>query len=555
MGICDSSSNSSKYEKEIVKEETYLPGEQYFNQVVDINPNISPLSNNNRDKVVLFFSLINISNPNLTYSFAITIINNVKLNILTFLGELENKTGKNIQFGKTFAVDYYFQREQCLIIESKINNNKTGNKKTLTLSSLIRSPGNKAKIYFEGVGELIINFKQKKARETPSQNQISSFQFSFNFQNQIFNKYNSGIFFVIYDGEKHPLYKSQEFFVRNNFIQSNIVNIPSDSLCPYDNKNSPIFLKLFCPPLLSKRPIGEAIFNLNNLEFNLNNDQLSKVELNSQKYGYLGPIQINYDQTIKLTFVDYLSKGMQINLDIAIDYTASNNENPIPLHNIDGGHENDYEKAIESCGSIIAFYDYDQLFPVYGFGGIPQGMGYAPNMVSHCFNVNFNEDPNIKGINNIIKAYRQSLGRVTLAGPTYFTPIIDKVISEIKYDLENNQEENHYYILLILTDGCINDMPQTCDKIVEASYLPLSIIIVGIGSADFSLMEILDGDEEGLKNSRGELRKRDIVQFVQFEDFKKNNAIDYGTDLTEEVLKEIPTQVEEYFEKCGKFYE
>ena len=554
MGTCESSSNHSNG-KVKEKEETYLPGEQYFNKIVDINPNISPLSNNSRDKVELFFSLINISNPNLTYSFVITIINNVKLNIHTYLGELENRTGKNIEFGKTFAVDYYFQREQCLIIESKINNNNTGNKKTLTLSSLIRSPGNKAKIYFEGVGELIINFKQKKVRETPSQNQISSFQFSFNFQNEIFNRYNSGIFFVIYDGEKHPLYKSQEFFVRNKFIQSNIVNISSDSLCPYDNKNSPIFLKLFCPPLLPKKPIGEAIFTLSHLEFNLNNDQLSKVELNSQKYGYLGPIQINYDQTIKLTFVDYLSKGMQINLDIAIDYTASNNENPIPLHNIDGVHENDYEKAIESCGSIIAFYDFDQLFPVYGFGGIPQGMGYAPNMVSHCFNINFNEDPNIKGINNIIKAYRQSLGRVTLAGPTHFTPIIDKVISEIKYDLENNQEENHYYILLILTDGCINDMQQTCDKIVEASYLPLSIIIVGIGNADFSLMDILDGDKNPLKNSRGELRKRDIVQFVKFEDFKKNNAIDYGTDLTEEVLKEIPIQVEEYFEKCGKFYE
>ena len=246
---------------------------------------------------------------------------------------------------------------------------------------------------------------------------------------------------------------------------------------------------------------------------------------------------------------------MQINLDIAIDYTASNNESTIPLHNIDGRYENDYEKAIESCGSIIAFYDFDQLFPVYGFGGIPQGVGYAPNMVSHCFNINFKDDPNIKGINNILKAYRQSLGRVTLAGPTYFTPVIDKVISEIKYDLENNQEENHYYILLILTDGCINDMSQTCDKIVEASYLPLSIIIVGIGNADFSLMDTLDGDENPLKNSRGELRKRDIVQFVKFEDFKRENAIDYGTDLTEEVLKEIPTQVEEYFEKCGKFYE
>ena len=97
-------------------------------------------------------------------------------------------------------------------------------------------------------------------------------------------------------------------------------------------------------------------------------------------------------------------------------------------------------------------------------------------------------------------------------------------------------------------------MNQTRDKIVEASYLPLSIIIVGIGNDDFELMDILDGDKYPLTNSRGELRKRDIVQFVKFEDFKKNNAVDYGTDLTEEVLKEIPTQVEEYYENCGKFY-
>ena len=316
MGICESPRGSNKngingiYEKE----ETYLPGEQYFDKVVDINPNISPLSNNNRDKVELFFSLINIHNPNLTYSFSITIINNVKLNIHTYLGDLDNRTGKNIQFGKTFSVDYYFQREQCLIIESKINNNNTGIKKSLTLSNLIRSPDKNAKIHFEGVGDLVINFKQKKLRETPSQNQISSFQFSFNLKNEIFNQYNSGIFFVLYDGEKRPLYKSQEFFLRNNFIQSNIVNISSDSLCPNENRNSPIFLKFFCLPLLPKKPIGEAIFTLSNLEYNLNNDQLSKIELNSNKYGYLGPIQINYDQIIKLTFVDYLSKGMQINL-------------------------------------------------------------------------------------------------------------------------------------------------------------------------------------------------------------------------------------------------
>jgi hypothetical protein len=47
---------------------------------------------------------------------------------------------------------------------------------------------------------------------------------------------------------------------------------------------------------------------------------------------------------------------------------------------------------------------------------------------------------------------------------------------------------------LILTDGEIHDMEATKSSIVNASHLPLSIIIVGIGNSDFTNMEILDGD-------------------------------------------------------------
>jgi hypothetical protein len=97
-------------------------------------------------------------------------------------------------------------------------------------------------------------------------------------------------------------------------------------------------------------------------------------------------------------------------------------------------------------------------------------------------------------------------------------------------------------------------MKDTIDLIVEASYLPLSIIIVGIGNEDFTFMEQLDGDEIPLTNSKGEKRKRDIVQFIKFNNFKNNNAIDIGTDFAEEVLKEIPTQIEEYYNKVGKLY-
>ena len=34
----------------------------------------------------------------------------------------------------------------------------------------------------------------------------------------------------------------------------------------------------------------------------------------------------------------------------------------------------------------------------------------------------------------------------------------------------------------------ITDMEKTVDRIVKASSLPLSIVIVGVGSADFSAM-------------------------------------------------------------------
>ena len=60
-----------------------------------------------------------------------------------------------------------------------------------------------------------------------------------------------------------------------------------------------------------------------------------------------------------------------------------------------------------------------------------------------------------------------------------------------------------YQILLILTDGTIHDMPRTKQLIVQLSSLPCSIIIVGIGNADFSAMEELDGDDGILRDDMG----------------------------------------------------
>eukprot|EP00353_Schmidingerella_taraikaensis_P015780 CAMPEP_0185615564 /NCGR_PEP_ID=MMETSP0436-20130131/36330_1 /TAXON_ID=626734 ORGANISM="Favella taraikaensis, Strain Fe Narragansett Bay" /NCGR_SAMPLE_ID=MMETSP0436 /ASSEMBLY_ACC=CAM_ASM_000390 /LENGTH=64 /DNA_ID=CAMNT_0028251439 /DNA_START=249 /DNA_END=443 /DNA_ORIENTATION=+ len=61
-----------------------------------------------------------------------------------------------------------------------------------------------------------------------------------------------------------------------------------------------------------------------------------------------------------------------------------------------------------------------------------------------------------------------------------------------------------YHCLLILTDGVIHDLRQTVDSIVECTEYPLSIIIVGIGDADFSAMETLDSDDYELVDGMGQ---------------------------------------------------
>ena len=48
---------------------------------------------------------------------------------------------------------------------------------------------------------------------------------------------------------------------------------------------------------------------------------------------------------------------------------------------------------------------------------------------------------------------------------------------------------------------------------MAASKAPMSVIIIGVGNADFSEMDALDSDKEML-SSCGVVAARDIVQFV-----------------------------------------
>jgi len=69
-------------------------------------------------------------------------------------------------------------------------------------------------------------------------------------------------------------------------------------------------------------------------------------------------------------------------------------------------------------------------------------------------------------------------------GPTLFTPLLKVVLDYMKQNIQLPM----YHILLLLTDGKMHDIRDTIDLIVECSFYPLSIIIVGIGNNDFKAM-------------------------------------------------------------------
>ena len=89
-------------------------------------------------------------------------------------------------------------------------------------------------------------------------------------------------------------------------------------------------------------------------------------------------------------------------------------------------------------------------------------------------------------------------------------------------------------------------MAATKDSLVAASFLPISVIIIGIGNGDFSKMDVLDADENPLYDSSGRKADRDLVQFVPYNKFKDNPQ-----RLAEQVLEEIPRQVVEYYQHKG----
>jgi hypothetical protein len=500
MGVCDNS-----YRK------VELPRSKSFFIVTKNNENQANSEQSSNDKVKLEFTIEN-CDVGQNYQVIAEFLNT---NLPRFNTETVKSHQNLIIFNTCYISDFFFQQPQLMRISIVKNGNIIGST-TPYLGMIVGSPNSTYKIGISPDKRESISIS---AFGITNYNSFVLINFLIRTNTPVdFKNINNKIsYIIISNGRK--VYKSESISKDGQFKAA---YIPASLLEPTFDI---YFQNCRQETIVSRNETIKSFTEPSNriyLSLNINNNQ----------YNFFNQSQL-LDQ---YSFLDYIKNGVQIELSIGIDFTSSNGNinDPNSLHYISPGKLNDYEQAIQSCGLILAYYDYDQLIPVYGFGAAIDTT-LKPNM---CFNINFKQDPNIHTIDNVLLEYRNCLRKIIFAGPTEFCPMIRKAIDTIKK--ENNPL--NYHVLMILTDGVIVDQQQTIDAIIEASFLPFSLVIIGIGNDHFREMIELDGDDVPLVSSTGVKRMRDAVQFVPFNKYKNNPK-----ELNNQVLEEIPKQIVDYY--------
>ena len=486
------------------------------------NQNPIVIQNEAKEKARLRLSIIKPS-PSKDYTISITAFTqNSKSIFLGSTSPLTASSSQKLDFHETFILEYYFEKQQRLNFQIQYG----ASTKTIetTLGNIMGSRGQIFREQFGNNGETLqICGDTLKDDNTEIEFKVKA-------------QCDKSLYFLIKahgSNEQNilmPLYKSEVLRpINEQYYES--VRIPYmyiGSTNEYSNYN--ISFEVYDHHNQNKK-LGEKTGSLNTF-FRVDN----KIELKTHK---VHKFEFECTPIKKYKFLDYLRGGMQIALIFAIDFTSSNGEvtNPDSLHYICSNSFNDYETAIYECGKIVAAYDYDQLFPVYGYGA-----QLFDGQTHHCFPLTFTDDPNVQGIEGVLAVYKSVLPQIKLFGPTNFAPIIRKINNEVKEDLRQGKIWQ-YNIIMFLTDGQISDIDETIDELVEASFLPISVIIIGIGNNDFRQMDILDADENPLYNRKQIKAARDLVQFVPFNQFRHDSQ-----KLPEEVLEEVPRQVIEYYQ-------
>eukprot|EP00158_Paraphelidium_tribonemae_P009442 Partr_v1_DN28866_c0_g1_i6_m33187 putative copine family len=261
------------------------------------------------------------------------------------------------------------------------------------------------------------------------------------------------------------------------------------------------------------------------------------------------------------TYLEYIQGGVQLKMHAAFDFTGSNIDvvDQKSLHyvkQVDNLPTNDYLDAGKSVYETLAPMAQNNAMTLYEFGGkeLKQCSPLGPYNLKPLCGDSANTVTSLEEFQQTyVKAVKQYApksksnpegGLRELSAYTHFAPIINKVAEGVRKKVG----EPVYHVLTIFTDGVLHDFKETKDAIVAASSLPMSIIIIGIGSEDFKKMNALDADDEPyLFSSAGKRAERDIVNFVPYRESIKISL----ENFIDSIFEEVPLNVVQYYHTIG----
>jgi hypothetical protein len=272
----------------------------------------------------------------------------------------------------------------------------------------------------------------------------------------------------------------------------------------------------------------------------------------------VGTLSIDVQMGRYFSFYDYVRGGLELRLVVGIDFTRSN-EGPASLsslHRWGGDGPNDYVSTLRMIGEIVQKYDLAKQHAAYGFGAkLPPSY---PASISSCFALTGDFfSPHVDRVDGLVDAYKRALRVVFLHGPSRMKDVVKIAIdwadgSKDVHQVNDNGVDMRYWVSLILTDGDIVDKNECMHAMLEASNLPISFLIVGIGDSDFTWFAQLNNDIQqsqraANKKHRDSVIERKIVHFARFNDFRGRPPKEFGDAL----MADLPGVAITYFQCLG----
>lgn len=256
----------------------------------------------------------------------------------------------------------------------------------------------------------------------------------------------------------------------------------------------------------------------------LANDKLKNSEKITIKVE--SPNYSQHKEKNNFTFFDYIKAGIKLKSIIGIDFTQGSE------HGMDEKN-NQYLQAIAQFREIMFCYTRD--FDVYGYGAKFSDTNQKPDY----FNLNLKDKTPLHGYTNVEKAYKECFKKINYCDNDSLSPLI----RNIKNEIELNYKDKDYYIFLLLISNPPKkeDIQKCIDVLIETTYLPLSVVAIGIGDKDFKDIKNIFSHKHKF-SSREVEKMRNNAYFFPLKDFN----FKYDLALSE-CLKEIPKQLVEYY--------